>query len=190
MKGRVRVVRGRAPSAKSDARRAKHQESQALSTAKKLASAKAPAGNSSIQVGSHGSHGVERYAFMPDNLTVAVGATVRFNMPTHSSETHTATTGPGNPESSQKSYLGDLAATFQGPTQFFTPAAVYPSEKPGGPSTVSAASHGNGFWNSGAMDADSHSPLPSTSAVTFTQAGTYDFYCLIHPFMKATVTVK
>jgi plastocyanin len=188
MKGRVRVIRGKAPSRKSDARRVRHQVAQALSTAKKLASAKAPAGTSTISIGTRGAHGVERYAFLPDNLTVPVGATVHFDMPAHSTEDHTATAGPGNPESSQKSYLGDLAASFQSPK--LDPAAVYPSEKPGGPSTLNATSHGNGFWNSGVLDADSRTPLPSTSAVTFTQAGTYDFYCLIHPFMKATVTVK
>ncbi len=47
-----------------------------------------------------------------------------------------------------------------------------------------------GFWNSGVMDRDNRTPLPPSNAVTFGEAGTFDFYCLIHPFMKATVTVK
>ncbi|MEA2254813.1 MAG: Cupredoxin-like domain, partial [Solirubrobacteraceae bacterium] len=29
-----------------------------------------------------------------------------------------------------------------------------------------------------------------SNAVTFSQAGTYTFYCLIHPFMKGTVVVQ
>jgi plastocyanin len=40
------------------------------------------------------------------------------------------------------------------------------------------------------MDTSNASPLPASGAVTFGAPGSYDFYCLIHPFMKATVTVQ
>ena len=40
------------------------------------------------------------------------------------------------------------------------------------------------------MDTTTASPLPEAGAVTFGAPGTYDFYCLIHPFMKGTVTVQ
>ena len=53
-----------------------------------------------------------------------------------------------------------------------------------------AATHGNGFWNSGALDSNSKSPLPANASLKFDTAGTYTFYCLIHPFMRGTVTVQ
>ena len=31
---------------------------------------------------------------------------------------------------------------------------------------------------------------PPANQVTFGAPGKYDFYCMIHPFMKATVTVQ
>jgi plastocyanin len=41
------------------------------------------------------------------------------------------------------------------------------------------------------LDSSSTTPaLPSSNSVTFSTAGTYTFYCLIHPFMKGTVTVQ
>ena len=41
------------------------------------------------------------------------------------------------------------------------------------------------------MDRSSTTPaLPSSNAVTFAAPGTYQFYCLIHPFMHATITVQ
>ena len=42
------------------------------------------------------------------------------------------------------------------------------------------------------MYGSSHAPagFPSSGKVTFDTPGTYTYYCLIHPFMKGTVTVK
>jgi plastocyanin len=40
------------------------------------------------------------------------------------------------------------------------------------------------------MDGSSATPLPASSQLTFGAAGTYNFYCLIHPFMKGTVVVQ
>ena len=65
-------------------------------------------------------------------------------------DVHTATTGPGNPESEPNSYLGQIAASFNSPV--FDPRAVYPSEPPGPAGTLTPALHGNGFWNTGVMD--------------------------------------
>ena len=67
---------------------------------------------------------------------------------------------------------------------------MYPSEAPGTGATLTPALHGNGFWSTGAMDTASGSPLTSSNAVRFGAPGKYDFYCMIHPFMKATVTVQ
>ena len=187
MKGTVKVLRRgkRAPSAKADAKRVAKQLAAAEKSAKALA-AKKSASTDAIEVGPQGAGGVARFAFLPDTLSVAVGSTVTFKMPASSREVHTASAGPGDPIREENSFLGKLASSFNSPT--FDPVAVYSSEAPGTVGDLSPASHGNGFWNSGVIDADSSTPLPATSSVRFTQAGTYKFYCLIHPFMVATVT--
>jgi hypothetical protein len=103
-------------------------------------------------------------------------------------DVHTATTGPGNPETERNSYLGQIAASFEGAA--FDPRGVYRSEAPPTQGTLSPALHGNGFWSSGVMDRSTGTPPPAEDSVTFGAAGTYQFYCLIHPFMHATITVQ
>jgi plastocyanin len=189
MKGTVKVLpkSKRVPSAKADAAALKKQSDAALKTAKALANATSPA--NTISVGASGAGGVERLAFFPSTLTVPTGTTVTFKMSAKTYDLHTATTGPGDPEKEPTSYLGTLAASITGPA--FDPAAVYPSDPPGTTAALTPTSHGNGFWSSGFMDQSSKSPtLPASNAVTFSAPGTYTFYCLIHPFMKATVTAS
>jgi plastocyanin len=125
---------------------------------------------------------------LPETLTVPIGTTVDFTMSRPSFEVHTATFGPGDPEKEPNSYIGQLAASFQG--EQFDPRATYPSQPPGTTAAFSSTLHGNGFWNTGLLDAVSQSPLPATERVTFTQAGSFAFVCLIHPFMKGTVIVQ
>jgi plastocyanin len=50
--------------------------------------------------------------------------------------------------------------------------------------------HGNGFWNSGVMDTSAASPPANSNSVKFATPGTYDFYCLVHPFMHGQVVVQ
>jgi plastocyanin len=189
MKGTVKVLPKSkpVPSAKADAKRAKAQLGAALKVAKGLAATKTPA--NTVSIGAAGRGGVESYSFFPSNLKVATGTTVTFTMPAHSTEVHTATTGPGDPEKDPKSYLGTLAASLNGPA--IAGAAVYPSDKPGAPAALTPTAHGNGFWNTGALDTTSATPqLPASNKVTFAAPGTYQFYCMIHPFMHGTVTVQ
>jgi plastocyanin len=187
MQGSIRIVPARRaiPSKQADARRAKVQADAALRTAKALAATQAQ--GTTVSVGLAGAGGVEYLDFKPNAVSVPVGGTVTFTMPARSTEAHTATTGPGNPEDA-KSFLGALAASFGSPVP--SPAALYPSDPPPAVAALSPTTHGNGFWNSGVLDAVTASPPPSTSAVTFSQPGTYPFTCLIHPFMKATVQVS
>jgi plastocyanin len=189
MKGVVRVVaKGHsAPSGKAVAKAVKRQVSRDLKTAKALAKTRVPAGT--VDVGSAGPGGVEFYGFFPQTLNVAVGTTVNFRMTKGSYETHTASTGPDNPEQ-PGGYLATLSAAFQGGSAIIDPRAAYPSDPPGTPAHLTPTSHGNGFWHSGPMDTSNATPFPSSNSVTFSAAGTYQFYCLIHPFMHGTVVVK
>jgi plastocyanin len=189
MKGTVRVVGKRSPipSATSDATRVKAQVAKALAIAKALPKITKPPANT-ISVGAEGRGGVSLFAMLPDKLTVPAGTTVTFAMANGSSDVHTATFGPGDPDK-KTSYLGGIAASLQGTV--FDGRAVYPSEQPGSPPAgLSPALHGNGFWTSGIMDASAASPIPPSGSVTFTTPGTYPFVCLIHTFMKGTVTVQ
>jgi plastocyanin len=188
MKGVVRVVRKarRIPSARADRRALKKQVSRDLSRAKKLGATQPPTGI--VDVGGHARGGVEYYGMLPGNVTVKVGTTLVFQMAPNSTEDHTATFGPGNPLTDPKSYLGAIAATFQGFGPF-DPRAVYPSEQPPATGTLTEKLHGNGFWNSGVLDRDTSSPLPPLNKLTFGQVGKYDYYCMIHPFMHGTITV-
>jgi plastocyanin len=188
MKGTVRVLakRKRIPTAKQDRKAVKKQLAAALGVARTITNV--TGATNTVDVGLASRHDVEYYGFLPDKLTVPAGTVVTFKMPAGSKEIHTATTGPGDPENDPNSYLGKLAASLASPA--FDPAAVYPSDPPPNPAALTLTSHGNGFWNSGVMDSLAATPLPPANAVRFSQAGTYQIYCLIHPFMHATITVQ
>jgi plastocyanin len=190
MKGQVKVKARRAhiSTAKQDARALKRLVSLDTKAAKSLAGTKAPA--NTVYLGA-GKRGVDYFGMVPRNLTVPAGTTVEFKMHPGSRETHTATFGPGNadPQKDPSSYLAQLASTFEGPGPFDA-RATNPSDPPSAVATLTAASHGNGFWSSGLLDAEASSPLPVAAKVTFGQAGTYNYYCLLHPFMAGTVTVQ
>jgi plastocyanin len=189
MKGSVRVLAKskKIPSAKADAKRLKDQVARDLAIAKTLPKAKPAAGT--VDVGEAGKFGVEYFGMLPATQTVPVGTTLKFQMTAGTREVHTATFGPGDPEKEPNSYLGQLAAAFLPPIP--RGDAVYPSDPPpAGPAALTPTLHGNGFWNSGALDLAGATPLPASNVVTFAAPGTYNFYCLVHPFMKGTVVVQ
>jgi plastocyanin len=173
------------PSAKAHAKRIKDQTDAALTTAKKLTKATAPA--NTVDLGVAGKGGVELFAMVPAQQTVAVGTTLTFQMSQGTFETHTATFGPGSIED-PSTFIGKIAKSFEGAT--IDNAGVYPSEQPGTPNALTPTTHGIGFWNSGALDRSAATPLPPAAQLTFAAPGTYTFHCLIHPFMKGTVTVQ
>ena len=78
-----------------------------------------------------------------------------------------------------------------GRASWSTRASCAQSEPPGSiPTHTGATQHGNGFFSTGALDADRASPaIPSSLQVRFTTPGTYPYICLIHPFMVGSVTV-
>jgi plastocyanin len=189
MKGTVKVVSKShsIPSTKADAKTVKAQVAAALKTATALT--KTTVAPNSVSIGASGKGGVESYAMYPATLAVPAGTTVTFSMSAKTYEDHTATFGPGNPETEPTSYLGDLANHFAN-DPIFPSQAVYPSDPPGAPAALTPTLHGNGFWNTGILDQDKATPLPPANAVTFSTAGTYNYYCLIHPFMHGTVVVQ
>lgn len=188
MKGAVRVVgrRTRVASASADAARVRSQAARAIAVAKTFKRVKAPA--NTVYAGLGGRGGVSLFDFVPRRLTVPVGTTVTFRMVNRDYEVHTATAGPGNPERQASSYLGKLTASLESPAT--DQKALYPSDVPPAPAGLTPTLHGNGFWNTGALDSIAASPLPQSNQVRFAAAGTYDFYCLIHPFMKATIKAQ
>jgi len=183
----VRAKGARVPSAKADRRAVNRQLASSRKVAKQLPKTKPPSGV--IDVGVAGPDGEEFFGMVPDAVTVPTGTTLRFRMSPRSYDVHTATTGPGNPDNEPNSYLGQLGRSIQ-QDPVFDPRAAYPSERPPTTGTLTPLLHGNGFWNTGVMDNSTATPLPESNAVTFGAPGKYDFYCLIHPFMKATVTVQ
>ncbi len=178
MVGYVVVQRAgkRVPSARRDGNVLKAEEQHYTAVAKNLDKTKAR--KNSVSLGASGPGGVEVFAMFPATLSVKHGTTVRFAMAKGSREVHTASFGP-------VPYLTGLSNSFQSPAP--SPIALYASD----PHIVlTSASHGNGFANTGALDQDSTTPLPSSNTITFSEPGTYHFICLVHPFMHGTIVVK
>jgi len=167
----VNVVRKRSdvPTAKQDAKRLAKQVKAATKTAKKLAAFKGPEGN--VVRAGNDKGGIAQIAFFPAKKTVKVGDTVTFEMSNSTVESHNVAFGP-------KDYLDPFAQRFIG--EVFEPFVVYRSDAPGTAVNFDGANHGNGFFNTGILDADDASPFPSKDAVTFTKAGTYKYYCAVH----------
>jgi plastocyanin len=167
------------PTAKQDTAAADAQVTADVKAAKALPKTKIP--SDTVSLGETAPGGVELFAMFPATLTVNAGTTVTFQMSKKSFETHTATFGP-------KSYLAPLAASFAGA---ISATAVFPSDPPVQPITLTPTSHGNGFANTGALDTDAASKqVPSSSQIDFTTPGTYRFECLIHTNMVGTIVVK
>jgi plastocyanin len=187
MKASVRVLgKGSgAPSARQHRKAVKRQVARDIKIAKALPKKLVPAGT--IDVGVAGPHGVEYFGMLPAKASIATNSILRFRMTPGSYEDHTATFGPGNPETEPTSYLGVMTQAFDSPV--FDQRAVYPSEPPATTATYTPALHGNGFWNSGLMDNGKATPLPAFNSVRFGTPGTYTYYCLLHPFMKGQVVV-
>lgn len=185
---RVRAAGASAPASAADAQRVKTQVSEALRVARSLANTTPPAGV--MDLGASGRGGVERFAMFPSALTVPVGTTLKFQMTPASREVHTATTGPGDPDAQKApgSYLAEIEKAFNSPAG--SQLVFYPSDQPGAPANLTPTLHGNGFWNSGTLDASSAVPGPPANSVRFAAAGTYQFFCMIHIQMRATITVQ
>lgn len=184
MKGKVVVVPkgAKAPSKKADKTALRKQLKATLAATKKAIAKKLP--KNTVSLGKASPVGSEVLAMFPKTLRVKKGTTVKFTMPTASREIHTASFGADPTVAGN--YLQPLAKSFELPT--IDPRATYPSDaKRVG---LTSATHGNGFWNSGVLDAAKSTPFPLARKVRFDQKGTYTYWCLIHTDMKGTVVVK
>jgi len=188
MAGRVKVRRASADIAtkRQDRRAARREQRAHLQRVQRLTTGLGTEDlEKTMQAGNDRRSGSTVFRFFPANPTYKVGDTVTLQMPARSSEVHTFTFGPTN---GRDAYNDQLAAGLLG--EVFDPRGGYPSEPPpAGVPTITTTQHGNGFYNSGFLDQDSATPLPSSTRVTFGGAGTYSLICLIHPFMTSTVTV-
>src|SRR5215207_728397 len=188
MKGKVRVVgRGHSvPSAAKDRQEAKRQQKVTLERVQRLTTGLGTEDlDKTIQAGNDRRSGATVFKFFPNAPSYKVGETVTLQMSPGSSEAHTFTFGPTN---GRDLYNDQLATVLLG--EVFDPRGGYPSDPPpAGVPTLTPASHGNGFYNSGVLDQDPASPQPASTKVIFGAPGPYSLICLIHPFMTGTVTV-
>ncbi len=177
------------PGAREDRRRAKAQYAAAVRRVAALAKAKLPPART-VQAGNDDGPLVF-FGFRPARTTVRAGQAVTFRMSRRSAESHNVAFGPA-------AYLDGLSARLLAPTRHpdgafavtLNPEVVYPSQPPSSPLVVQEETHGNGFVNSGFLDADPKTPLPSAATVRFPTPGTYAYLCNLHPSMRGQVTVK
>jgi plastocyanin len=165
----VKVKKSERSTGKSDAARTKRQLRANAKLAKRLLKSKGPKGN--VVRAGNDAKGVATIAFFPARKTIKAGESVKFTMSAHSIETHNVAFGP-------KAYLDEHAERFFGPV--FEPFVTFRSEAPGTPIVFDGANHGNGYVNTGVLDANPVTPLPKADTVKFTKAGTYAYYCAIH----------
>jgi plastocyanin len=195
MKGTIDVVAKSksVPSAKADAARVRDQLNAGIKSLKKLNTQKVTAANT-IQAGPDAKGGPVLYRFTPNALTTKVNTPVTLQMTSGTTEDHTFTFAK-DIKAAGKQSEAELVAPLPGtgtngpPTLAFGPKWVYPSEKPGSNVVYDGNNHGDGFLNSGVLDGSSKTLFPQKFTVSFSKAGTYNFFCAIHPFMTGKITV-
>ena len=116
--------------------------------------------------------GLEVQAFLPQAIIVREGDTITWKFTPLEPHTVTFLSGEDPPQQVISLPNGGVA---------YNPEAVYPTGGPG--------YDGTGVVGSGVVIFDAEAGPELTYSLTFTQAGTYDYVCMIHPAMTGTVTV-
>jgi plastocyanin len=177
----VKAKKAKIPSAKQDGKRIKAQVQAATKLARKLAAGQGAPTGLTVRAGND-KQGIAALAFFPADKTVKVGQSVNFTVSDRTTESHNIAFAP-------QSYAQELAGAFIGPAGL-DPRTVYPSEAPGSPLVVNGTSHGNGYVNTGMLDSVKSTPLPKSATVSFSQPGTYQYYCIVHGAeMSGKITV-
>jgi len=160
------------------------EQAAGWTAAKKLAASAKPAANTVYQgVGGL----VAILAYFPSTIKVKAGTTINF--PNRSpTEVHNVAFGPRKwIDAFQKK--NDLFPMGPGGKNQVTPFFPYGSEAKG-KYVYDGANHGNGFLATPLTAGSPLVPLPKASKVTFTKAGTFKYFCLIHGVdMSGTVIV-
>jgi plastocyanin len=190
MKGKVKVVKaGKAvPTAKADKKASAGEFAKLVAALTKNGKFAGPAGNV-VQAGNDTTE-ASLFRFFPAKKQVPVGTTVTLQMPPKTSELHTFSFGPADylKTNADNFLVPDMSTTP--PTFVFNPVVAFPSDPPPALPPYTATNHGNGFLSTGGLDRDAATPtIGPTSQITFNTAGTYDYICLIHPFMKGQIIV-
>jgi plastocyanin len=122
-------------------------------------------------------------AFFPERITIRVGETVTWQLNTD--EIHTVTFTGDEPLP-----RFEIPVPDGGPGELMVhPQLAFPTRMPEAPVETY---DGTGFVSSGVMSrqpAGPDAPPNSTFSVTFTEPGTYVYYCAIHPEMRGIVEV-
>ena len=179
------------PTKTQDATRATAEMNAAYATA--TAQDNYDPGGSTIALG-HDAGDAALLRPFPFDKTVSVGTTVTFSL-SSMTEIHIAAFGPAAYRDANENKF------FQFPdgTAALNPMIFLPSDPPPGPSPrppYTGTNHGNGWETTGLLNSETPDPTrPSTLGspsinVTFTNAGNYQFECLIHPGMEGTVHVQ
>ena len=179
------VVKGKGAdvaSKKQIAKRVAAQKKAAEKLAKKLVAGDGvPKGN--VVVAGNDRNNIATLAFFPGMKTVKTGESVEFRLSKNTTEIHNVAFAP-------EDYAKALAQTFLGPAGL-DPGTAYPSQPFGTQLVVGDGTvHGNGYVNTGVLDPEAATPQPDKTTVTFSKAGTYAYYCIVHGAeMKGTIKV-
>jgi len=187
----VKVVKksARVPGKAADRAAIAKQLAAAVKSAKQLAKVTPPA--DTVLVG-HDSKKIGFFQFFPDDLTVKAGAPVTVDTGSVVADVHDLVIGP---EDFMKANSAEQGLFQPGPSGVgLAAAAVYPSQGPFGTAVTFDGTQNGGFVNTGALDTDPATPLPSKTTITFTKPGTYRYVCLFHSDgvngMAGTITVE
>ena len=186
MEAKVRVLGANSPipSLKADATSTARLLARQARTARALLKYAPPP---NTVAGGHDSGQIALLKFFPQTLHVAVGATVKFEVASKT-EPDTFSFGPAAYlTQTANAIITPLANPMGPPTLRFSPLVALPSDPPPLPA-YDGTGHGNGFLSTGQLGGNPHGP--TTTTVKFTKAGTYNYICLIHPFMHGTVIVR
>ncbi|MFQ5813961.1 MAG: hypothetical protein ACE5I2_12375, partial [Anaerolineae bacterium] len=123
-------------------------------------------------------------AFLPETIRIRAGDTVTWKL--DSDEVHTVTFLSGGEEPEVA-----IPVPGGGPTDLmFDPQVAFPTRGPGAPVETYS---GTGYFNAGLMSkepAGPDAPPNDTFTLTFDTPGTYEYVCLLHPFMRGEVVVE
>ena len=166
--------------------KAEAETAAAWAKASKLAATRVPAKTVYAGVGGK----TTLLAFLPKKLAVKAGTTVNF-LNKSPSEPHNMAFGPKKYIESLMKKV-DLLPMGPGAPNQAPPFFVYGSDPPAA-YMYDGTNHGNGFFVTPLIDNQPGSPprgLPGSSRITFSKAGKFRFFCLIHgPDMGGEVVV-